>query len=157
MACNNTNNTFACTSCDTDYVLTNNTCQASCNVENCSSCTQPNICSACDSSFVLASNNTCLLNCSVENCVVCPGGSGCEECSSNYVLLNSVCVLRCNITNCLACSTTQLNVCQSCAGANILNLGFVNITISPAYSPSTDGSSCVTCNTVSNCSSCSAN
>lgn len=111
----------------------------SCNVTNCDVCTEINNCTQCAINYTV-DGGQCVAACQdVPNCLICSEPTVCSECNVTYTLLNGTC-LACNITDCITCSAN--NVCNNCSNS---------------LSPSTNGSSCVTCNNITNCLTCSDN
>ncbi len=74
-------NASKCTACGSNYLLTNNSCQA-CSSTNCASCDGSNQCVGCKDGYY---GNTCATQC-VTNCKTCASDSTCSECKSNYTL-----------------------------------------------------------------------
>jgi hypothetical protein len=57
-ACSSNN---ICSSCNTNYHLSNNQCKMDCLIDHCSACSSPNTCTSCNSGYYLE-NNQCLLH-----------------------------------------------------------------------------------------------
>ena len=118
-------------------------CTLNCSVEDCASCSEPNVCATCNTNFTLdPNNNTCIPNCGINYCVDCNSTtSTCNLCLTDYILLGPSCIVLCNVQNCLTCQGDAYDQCQEC------EIG---------YSLSTDSTMCVVCD-IPNCVSCITN
>ena len=75
-----------------------------CNVANCFSCIDHNICGKCSGDFLLM-NGQCL-NCQVDNCLSCFSNNQCGLCQDNYYLIPSSIGISSRCVICLEpCST----------------------------------------------------
>ena len=107
--------------------------QAACNVENCITCLEENVCSACELNFAADADGKCV-SCEIDSCAVCDGSpSTCSECIEGYrvesitgtttigadgvVLDTEVSCIECTITNCGQCIVDNdgIETCDTCA------------------------------------------
>ena len=107
---------------------------------NCLQCANSTYCVTCISNYLPYLGNC--IACNIAGCSQCQTANACTQCQSTYTISGSTC-FACNISFCQSCSAN--NVCQTCN-----NNGNI------ALSPSSIGSTCVQCSSLTNCVSCSA-
>jgi uncharacterized repeat protein (TIGR02543 family) len=139
--------------CNEGYSMKDGKCIPNCDVDNCSSCDTPNVCSKCASGYTL-NNGTCVMNCNVQNCSTCGSPNKCSKCNSGYVLNNNKCSVKQEKCpdNCVTCSNGKCTKCET--GYKVEN-GACVVSCPSGYTLE-NGECKPNCFKVANCAACSA-
>jgi hypothetical protein len=146
-----------------------------CSLPNCQYCSTITSCSICQPGYFFDITGSNCITCNVPNCLSCQGNNACFTCAPNYILtVNLTCTLSacsypcstCNLNgSCLTCvsppyQTIPSNgICYSCNVANCAICSFNSSSCSTCqagFTPSNNGSQCVSACTIVGCNICNA-